>query len=142
MLPVEDWEKAGPTQPNTIERKTIRKTRDVFMIGPSRPESSCQIRSSSYTWVEYQTVALFSATQTDTAQDVLKARIPAKIFPSLFFQKSHFRVAMLITFFQPGQGLVRLTECVVNERDVIGRNPTRLRKPQHFVKDRTRFIEL
>src|SRR6266545_933204 len=35
MLPVEDWEKAGPTQPNTIERKTIRKTRDVFMISPS-----------------------------------------------------------------------------------------------------------
>jgi hypothetical protein len=35
MLPVEDWEKAGPIQPNPIERTTIRKTRDGFMIGPS-----------------------------------------------------------------------------------------------------------
>src|SRR5262245_15090024 len=35
MLPVEDWEKAGPTQPDTIERKTIRKTREVFMTGTS-----------------------------------------------------------------------------------------------------------
>src|SRR5436853_4253441 len=127
MLTVEDWEKAGPTQPDMIERTTIRKTRDVFMIGPSRQESSCQIRSSSYTRVEYQTIALFSATQTDTAQDVLKARIVAKIIPSLFFQKSHFRVVMFITSFQPCQSLVRLTERVVNERDVIRRNPTRLR---------------
>src|SRR5215813_7186574 len=35
MLPVEDWEKAGPILPNKIERKTTRKTREVFMIGPS-----------------------------------------------------------------------------------------------------------
>jgi len=35
MLPVEDWEKAGPPQPNTIERRTIRNAWEVFMTGPS-----------------------------------------------------------------------------------------------------------
>ena len=44
MLPVEVWEKAGPTQPNKIERKPIRKTRDVFMIGPSVSVRSNPVR--------------------------------------------------------------------------------------------------
>src|SRR2546425_3103367 len=47
MLPVEDWEKAGPTQPDTIERTTIRKTRDVFMIGPSVAVRSDPVRTYS-----------------------------------------------------------------------------------------------
>src|SRR5258705_9402065 len=45
MPPVEDWEKAGPTKPNTIDRKTIRKTRDVFTIGRSRAVRSDPVRT-------------------------------------------------------------------------------------------------
>src|SRR5262245_55331963 len=49
MLPVEDWEKAGPTQPNTIERTTIRRTRVAFMIGPSVAFRSDPVRTHGLT---------------------------------------------------------------------------------------------
>ena len=45
MLPVEDCEKAGPTQPNMIERNTIRITQEVLMIGPSVAVRSDPVRT-------------------------------------------------------------------------------------------------
>src|SRR6266545_3516977 len=45
MLPVEDWEKAGPTQPNTIERKKRNSFGNSFQLAKDRhgakgPESA------------------------------------------------------------------------------------------------------